>query len=103
MSVCLETNDDSDIVVVAFDDRMDRKSVAECVQGFDRIPRIWWKHVDVRLRGINIIDANAVQLLRYLKERACGYSLRLVRCGPEVARALEAAAFPHHREPAARA
>lgn len=98
MSVRLETTGDSDVVMVAFDDRMDRKSVTECARDFDRIPRVWWKHVIVQLRRIDAIDSHAVDMLRYLRERASGCSLRLVSCGPEVARVLEAAAFRLRRE-----
>jgi hypothetical protein len=91
--VHLETTAENDIVLVEFDDRMDRESLLECAQRFDRIPRIWWKHVMVVLRRIDALDSEALGLLRYLEERASGCNLQLVECRPEVAGTLQAAAL----------
>jgi hypothetical protein len=100
MAVRLKTGSESDVVVIEFDERMDPESLAECTRQFDRIPRIWWKHVTVMLRGIDAIHPDALELLRHLRERASGCSLQLVDCQPEVSRTLEAAAFPRCFEPA---
>jgi anti-anti-sigma regulatory factor len=93
MSVRLETLPESDLVVVEFDHRIDAESLAECAERFDRIPRIWWKHVSVVLRGVDAIDSDALALLRYMAERASGCSLQLVECRPKVASDLQAGAL----------
>jgi anti-anti-sigma regulatory factor len=93
MSVHLETLPETDLVVVEFEHRMDPESVAECAQQFNRIPRIWWKHVSVVLRGVDAIDSDALALLRYMAERASGCSLKLVECPPQVAGDLQAGAL----------
>jgi hypothetical protein len=102
MAVHLETTAESDIVRVEFDDRMDAESLRECAQRFDRIPRVWWKHVTVVLRRIDALDCDALGFLRYLRERASGCNLQLEECRPEVAGALRAAALLPRVEPTAR-
>ncbi|GIX29338.1 MAG: hypothetical protein KatS3mg123_3219 [Burkholderiales bacterium] len=89
MSMRIQVGDDIEPVVVEFKDQIDSDSWNECVEAYNRIPRIWWKAVVIVLRNLTAVDENELRLLLYLRRRASQGDLWVLDCAPEVTRLLE--------------
>jgi hypothetical protein len=93
MSVQLHMIVHVDSIVISFDRAISDADILDCARRFDRIPRIWWKHVSIILRGLDVVGSGVVELFRYIDEPAAGLTLRLMECQPSVWDALRAAGF----------
>jgi anti-anti-sigma regulatory factor len=89
MSMRIQVGNDIEPVVVEFKDQIDSDSWNECVEAYNRIPRIWWKAVVIVLRNLTAVDENELRLLLYLRRRASQGDLWVLDCAPEVTRLLE--------------
>jgi anti-anti-sigma regulatory factor len=96
MSMRIQVGNDIEPVVVEFKDQIDSDSWNECVEAYNRIPKIWWKAVVIVLHNLTAVDENELRLLLYLRQRASQGDLWVLDCAPEVTRLLEASGLTRH-------
>lgn len=96
MSMRIQVGNDIEPVLVEFKDQIDSDSWNECVEAYNRIPRIWWKAVVIVLRHLSAVDEDELRLLLYLRRRASQGDLWVLDCAPAVVRLLEASGLTRH-------